>query len=202
MSAPDLARSRILDAAEECLRRDGIRRTTVLAVAAEAGLSRAYVYRFFPDKATLVSAALIRRDEEFWDAAEERVSGAPTVAAMVAEAVLLSREAPVGSLALGLAESEPQAYAEVMGTYVHEVVPGLAGFWADQLVRAQERGLVRADLNIDAAAEWAIRVVVSLVGVPGLAVDADDRESLIGFLDQFVSPAFDPPYLPRRTAER
>ena len=67
-------RDRILDAAEACLRRDGIRRTTVAAVADEAGISRAYVYRFFADKPTLVSAALIRRDEvdQLFDPAEQR----------------------------------------------------------------------------------------------------------------------------------
>jgi AcrR family transcriptional regulator len=190
MTARDRSRERILDAAEACLRRDGIRRTTVQAVAEEAGLSRVYVYRFFPDKATLVSAALIRRDEEFWAAADARVSGAGSLSGMVAEAVLMSRESPLGSLALDLAESEPQEYATVMGTYVHEVVPGLAGFWVEQLRRAQERGLVRPDVDIVAGAEWIIRAVVSLVGVPGLAVDAGDRDSLVAHLDAFLSPAF------------
>ena len=38
-------RERILDAAEACLRRDGIRRTTVAAVAAEADISRANKFR-------------------------------------------------------------------------------------------------------------------------------------------------------------
>ncbi|MEO5873861.1 MAG: TetR/AcrR family transcriptional regulator [Streptosporangiaceae bacterium] len=186
------ARARILDAVEACLRRDGIRRTTVLGVAEEAGLSRAYVYRFFPDKATLVSAALIRRDEAFWAAADERVSTAATFAGMVAEAVLLSRQAPLGSLALSLAEAEPRAYAEVMGTFVHEVVPGLSGFWVDQLTRARARGLLRPDLDIPAAAEWVIRVLVSLVAVPGRAVDADDRASLVSHLEAFLAPAFTP----------
>ena len=55
------ARDRILAAAEACLRRDGIRRTTMRGVAEEAGLSRAYVYRFFPDKPTLLSAAMRSR---------------------------------------------------------------------------------------------------------------------------------------------
>ena len=72
-------RVRILDAAEACLRRDGIRRTTVAGVADEAGLSRAYVYRFFADKSTLLSAALIRRDEAFWAEANERIAAAPDV---------------------------------------------------------------------------------------------------------------------------
>ncbi|HEX4191395.1 MAG TPA: TetR/AcrR family transcriptional regulator [Marmoricola sp.] len=190
-AAADRTRARILDAAEACLRRDGIRRTTVLGVAEEAGISRAYLYRFFADKPTLVSAALIRRDEAFWASADAAISTARSVADMVAEAVLLSRAAPLGSLALSLAESEPQAYAEVMGTFVHEVVPGLTGFWVAQLEAAKERGLVRADLDCAAGAEWVIRILVSLVGVPGLAVDADDRSSLVSHLEAFLSPAFE-----------
>ena len=160
------------------------------AVAAEAGISRAYVYRFFADKPTLVSAALIRRDEAFWADADHRVSSAPSLAAMVAEAVLLSREAPVGPLAMQLAEAEPVDYAAVMGTYVHEIVPGLSEFWVDQLRRARDRGLIRDDLDVDVAADWVIRTLVSLVGIPSRAVDADDRTSLIEFLDTFLTPAF------------
>lgn len=183
-------RDRILDAAETCLQRDGIRRTTVAAVATEAGLSRAYVYRFFADKATLVSAALIRRDESFWADADQRVESASSIAGMVAEAVLLSREAPLGSLALQLAEAEPLEYAAVMGTYVADIVPGLSDFWVDQLRRAKDRGAITADLDIEVAAEWVIRAVVSLVGIPGRVVDADDRDSLVEFLETYLSPAF------------
>ena len=183
------ARDRILDATEACLRRDGIRRTTVAGVAAEAGLSRAYVHRLFSDKSTLVSAALIRRDEKFWAAAHARISAADDVAGMVTEAVLLSRESPLGPLALELAEAEPAAYAQVMGTYVNDIVPGLFDFWVAELGAAQGRGLVRAGLDLQDAAEWVIRVLVSLVGIPGLRVDADDPVALREHLATFLAPA-------------
>lgn len=191
----DAAREAILDAAEYCLRRDGIRRTTVTAVVHESGFSRAYVYRFFPDKQTLLSAALIRRDIEFWSDARTRIGAAGRrhgLAGMVAEAVLLSRQAPLGPLALELAEAEPAAYAEVIGTYAHELVPGLSGFWVERLGWARARGLVRADLDLDAAAEWVLRVVVSLVSVPGRVVDADSARSLRAHLQTFLVPALAP----------
>ncbi|WP_232677418.1 TetR/AcrR family transcriptional regulator [Nocardioides sp. R-C-SC26] len=191
MIRPVAARDRILRAAETCLRRDGIRRTTVAAVADEAGLSRAYVYRFFADKPTLLSAALIRRDEEFWLAARLRVAGAASIAEMIAEAVLLSRASPLGPLALELAEREPEAFAEVVGTYVHEVVPGLSDFWIRQLEEAAGRGLLRDELDIEVTAEWVVRIVVSLVGVPGRRVDVDDREELVEFLRTYVAPALE-----------
>ena len=186
------ARDRILDAAEACLRRDGIRRTTVAGVAAEAGLSRAYVYRLFSDKSTLISAALIRRDEKFWSSAHARISGAEDVAGMVTEAVLLSRASPLGPLAIELAEAEPEAYAQVMGTYVNDIVPGLFDFWVAELAAAQERGVVRTELDVHDAAEWVIRVLVSLVGVPGRRVDADDPAALYAHLATFLAPALSP----------
>jgi hypothetical protein len=105
--------------------------------------------------------------------------------------VLLSRAAPLGPLALDLAEAEPEAYAQVMGTYVHDIVPGLLDFWVAELGAARERGLVRPDLDIQDAAEWVIRVLVSLVGIPGRRVDADDADSLGRYLRTFLSPALE-----------
>jgi AcrR family transcriptional regulator len=183
------SRERILDAAEACLRRDGIRRTSALHVAAEAGVSRAWLYRQFPDKATLLSAALIRRDRAFWAEAQHQVDGADGFAAKIAAAVLLSRAAPLGPLANELREKEPDAFAEVIGTYVQDIIPGMAWFWRDQLAKGVASGELRADLDLDAAAEWVMRQVVSLVSVPGVAVDIDDRESIERALTTFLMPA-------------
>lgn len=181
-------RERILDAAEACLRRDGIRRTSALQVAVEAGVSRAWLYRLFPDKATLLSAALIRRDEAFWADAQHHVDEAHGFAAKVAAAVMLSRAAPLGPLATELRDREPDAFAEVIGTYVEDIIPGMSWFWRDQLEKGVASGELRADLNLDAASEWVMRLVVSLVSVPGVAVDIDDRESVERFLDTFLMP--------------
>jgi AcrR family transcriptional regulator len=183
------ARDRILDAAEACLRRDGIRRTTALGVAREAGVSRAWLYRHFPDKAALLSAALIRRDEAFWVDAQHRVDRVDGLAAKVAAAVVLSQASPLGPLATELREQEPAAFAEVIGTYVDDVVPGLAWFWQRELAAGVAAGELRPDLDIDAAAEWVMRVVVSLVGVPGAAVDVTDAHSVEGLLETYLMPA-------------
>jgi hypothetical protein len=43
------------------------------------------------------------------------------------------------------------------------------------------------------AAEWVIRVLVSLVGIPGRRVDSDDRASLLTHLRTFLSPALEQP---------
>ena len=195
MSADDRsARDRILDAAEACLRRDGIRRTTAAGVATEAGVSRAWLYRHFPDKASLLSAALIRRDEAFWAEAQQTVDAADGLAAQVAAAVLLARAAPLGPLATELRDREPAAFAAVIGTFVDDIIPGMSWFWSAQLEAGVAAGELRADLDVDAAAEWVTRIVVSLVSVPGQAVDIDDAASLTAYLEAFLMPALAGPH--------
>ena len=91
-------------------------------VAREAGLSRAWLYRQFPDKASLVLATLARTDQQFWADAHSRGAADWGLAAQVAEPVALSREQPPGALLLELKSREPEAFAEVMGTGLREMM--------------------------------------------------------------------------------
>ncbi len=177
---------RLLAATEQCLRRSGIRRTTVTAIASEAGISRAWAYRLFPNKASLVVAAVARTDETFWAHAHARVRAAQGIAAQVAEAVQLSREHEPGALLLQLKAAEPEAFGEIVGTGLREMMPGLAVFWHPYLEAARVAGEVRADLDIGRAGEWVMRMVLSLITVPGDAVDADDPASIRSFVDEFL----------------
>ncbi len=183
---PGATRDRLLDATERCLRRAGIRRTTVSEIAQEAGVSRAWLYRHFPDKASLVVAALARTDEQFWREAHARVSAARGITAQVAAAVEHARAQQPSALALLLKEEEPAAFAEMIGTGLAEMLPGMAEFWHRYLDAARARGELRADLDVARAAEWVMRIVLSLVTVPGATVDTSDRRAVRRFLDEFL----------------
>ncbi|MGD0391618.1 MAG: helix-turn-helix domain-containing protein [Acidimicrobiales bacterium] len=182
------SRDRLLAAAERCLRRSGIRRTTVIEIAHEAGMSRAWLYKHFPDKASLIVAALARTDEMFWADAHARIAAVRGIAAQVAEAVRISREHKPGALLLRLKEEEPAVYAETVGVGLREMMPGMAVFWHPYLEAARSRGEVRADLDIVRGGEWVMRTVLSLVTVPGDAVDADDPASVRRLVDEFLVP--------------
>ena len=62
------------------------------------------------------------------------------------------------------------------------MVPGMAAFWRPYLEAARAAGEVRPDLDVDRAAEWIIRVVVSLVTMPPDDADIDR------FVDDFLVP--------------
>ncbi|MFN2538673.1 MAG: TetR/AcrR family transcriptional regulator [Mycobacteriales bacterium] len=181
-------RDRLLDAAVESLKTQGIRRTTVAQVADSAGVSRAWLYRHFSDKAALIGAALIRFDEAFWLDAHQRIAKQPGIAAQVTEAVLIARSVEL-PLALQLAQQEPEAYALVVGSGIRDVVPGMASFWHEHLEAARAKGELRPDLDIERAAEHVLRTVLSLVTVPGDAVDPDDARSLSSYLEEFLVPS-------------
>jgi AcrR family transcriptional regulator len=185
---PASVRTIFLDAAIRCLRDVGIRRTTMVRVADEAGLSRAWLYRHYPDKASLLGAALIRQDEQFWAGAHALVSREEGLAAQVAQAVCYSRRQEPDALVLRLRASEPEACAAILGAGLRQAVPGMAVFWHPYLETARDRGAVRANLDIARAAEWVIRVVISLVTTTGDAVDADDPVSVRRFVDEFLVP--------------
>jgi AcrR family transcriptional regulator len=179
-------RDRLLDAAEHCLRTTGIRRTTVGQIAESAGVSRARLYRLFPDKMSLIGAALLRGDEEFWAQARAEVEAADGLAAQVAAAVAFSRSHRPGALVLQLKEGEPEAFAAVVGSGLRQILPGMSSFWHPYLEQARARGEVRGDLDIGRAAEWVLRMVISLVTTPGDAVDIDDPAQVRAFLTDFL----------------
>jgi AcrR family transcriptional regulator len=180
------ARDRLLDATERCLRRSGLGRITMTDVAREAGLSRAWLYRQFPDKPSLVLATLARIDEQFWADAHARISAVEGLPARVAEAVAWSREQRPGALLLELQAREPEAFAATVGTGLREMMPGMATFWHSYLEDAKDSGEIRSDVDVVRAGEWVMRMVLSLVTVPGHAVDVDDRAGVRGFLSEFL----------------
>jgi AcrR family transcriptional regulator len=64
-------RKRILDVAEEHIRRIGYRKTTVADIASDLGVSRANVYRFFPTRAAIDQGVFARIANRTLDVARE-----------------------------------------------------------------------------------------------------------------------------------
>ena len=101
----------------------------------------------------------------------------------------MSHASPLGPLAIELREQEPEAFAAVIGTYVDDLIPGLSWFWHERLAAGVGTGELRADLDLDSAAEWVMRVIASLVSVPGATVDVTDDRSIQDCLEIYLMPA-------------
>lgn len=179
-------RERLLDAAEECLVRQGIRSTTMLEVARTAGVSRAWLYRHFPDKPALLGAALVRLGDAFWDETHQRLAAVSGLDRRIALAVELGRTLEPGMLLLRLQEGEPDEFATAIGAGIRDIIPSLAGFWTRYVEEAIAAGEIRDDLDVPATTEWILRIVISLTTMPGATLDVTDMDAVLAHVRRYV----------------
>jgi AcrR family transcriptional regulator len=189
-TAPRNVRDRLIDAAEVCLRTKGIRATTVSEVAEAAGVSRGWLYRHFPDKATLLGAALVRLNEAYWSDARSMLEQIEGLDRQISAGVHHGRTAydDPGAVLMKLRLEEPEDFAACAGAGVQGLVPDLAAFWSRYLVAARDAGEIDRDTDIDEASEWVARVLLSLATVPGDRLDVGDADAVLSHVRRYVMP--------------
>lgn len=86
----DEARRRIVEAATACIDRVGLAKTSLSDVAAEAGVTRQTVYRYFPSLADILSAIALASVEEFAGRMERHLASFRSAAEAAAESVVFA----------------------------------------------------------------------------------------------------------------
>lgn len=194
----DEARRRLIDAAEACIDRLGLAKTTLEDVAAEANVSRATIYRYFDGRDELVLGVLLRELERSPDPFEGDLDGVRTpdeLADLIVSSsvVLLQRIRTNPKLQLLLSTEGAGVSATIQGASA-ALFRGYAAELRPLLVQLQGRGLARSDVQPDELSEWILRVILSLLTVDGpVPRDADDERRL---LRAFLVPALLPVALP------
>ncbi|MBO0855082.1 MAG: TetR/AcrR family transcriptional regulator, partial [Nocardia sp.] len=171
---------RLLEATQKLLATKGIRATTMLEVAEAAGVSRAWLYRHFPDKPALIGAAIVRLTDTWWNDARAILDTVDTFVGQLAIGVRIGRGAydDPGALLMRLRTDEPEEFAACAGAGVATLVPGLAEFWRPYVDRAAEHGEIHPAHDLAAVAEWVARILISLGTMPGETVDPDDTAAI------------------------
>ncbi len=178
---------RVLDAARQCCERWGRNKVTVDDIAAEAGCSRATIYRLFPGGRDNLFEALRRREtEEFFVTLSNKLAGATSFEDLVVRGVVSATRALQADehLRLMLA-SEP-------GEVVHDLtVQGLPVILrvATEFLTPWFGPYIGATQSAELA-EYLSRVVISYFLAPSTTVDLADVTSATEFVHRFVLPAF------------
>jgi AcrR family transcriptional regulator len=181
----EITRERIIAAGHECIRRSGIRRLSMEAVAEEAGVSRAALYRYFANKNALVDAVLEHTAHVVY----------ARMTAMFADVTTLADKVVIGARlgllphrdTLGLSESDPESFALLLTTGAHPFLRRTIDFWVPHVEEAQRRDEIDPDLDANQAAEWIARSLFSLVSVRALTFDASDPAAVETYARTFIA---------------
>lgn len=165
----------IIDAAHDCFRQFGLRKTTIVEIAQAAGLSRGTVYQYFRDKSAIVEACAEHTSQRFYREMVKAMEPGTTLEDKLSLAAVFVCKA--------------RRFIEPRQRYFDEDEVGLlltknAGvllsecvdFFAPYLKAAKLTGEVRKDLDVQAAGEWFARMLFSLFSTPASTLDLDDPE--------------------------
>jgi len=168
----ELARERLVAAAAECIDRVGAVKTTLSDVAAEAGVTRQTVYRYFGGLGDLLHAVAATGATAFVARMRAHVAPTRTPSDALAEAVVfcvreLPREPRIGALL--------EADDDLFGRGVTSAAGALLGaaFLRDLDVNWAAAGV--ADDELEALAELTLRLVGSFMQYPPSRPRDDDQ---------------------------
>ena len=176
--------ARILDAAEQCIHRFGIRRTAMDEVARVGKLSRGSIYRHFKDKESLVEGVFRRRQELFLNRAEAQLEQEATLVDKLTHSVMTGRKDMQEGIFASLSETEPETVAMMFldpRFYRRSV-----SFWPPHVRMAQEAGEIGAEVDVDVATDLIMRLAVSLVMFPHMSAALGSRKAIRRYLQQVL----------------
>jgi AcrR family transcriptional regulator len=184
------AKGRLVDAAAACFERYGVTKTSVEDIATEAHVSRATVYRYFEGgRDELVLCVGLREVRRFAGEVQRRTARQRTVADGIVEGIMLTVRAVQERPTLALLFTQDTAgYTEALVGGSDALRAETVGFLEPLLDEAKRQGAIRADVDVGDAAEWFVRVVMSLATMPSRRRPADQRR----WLREYFVPAFLP----------
>lgn len=173
-----------MNAAHDFARRHGLRRLSMEAIAGEAGVSRAALYRQFPNKKALLDAVLEHNSAMVYAAMTKEFGDSATLADKVA---IGARYAllPTADV-LPIAASDPESFAVLLATGAHPFLARSMQFWRPHVVEAQATGEIAAVLDTSETAEWVARSLLSFMSVRPVSLDATDPRAVEEFARQYV----------------
>ena len=172
---PLTLRDRLLAATYRCVSRFGMAKTTIEDVAKESGLSRATIYRQFPGgRDELLLETVGWELGNYFTDLGDHVRDAPDLEQLFERGLVFAHRSVTEHLVLRkILDTEPERLLPLLTVESAKTLPFIADFLHPYLVREAEQGRLRPGVEIDRAAEYLARAILSLINAPG-RWDLDD----------------------------
>jgi AcrR family transcriptional regulator len=183
------ARSLILRAAERCVQRHGISKTTMGDIAREARTSRPSVYRYFADREELLLALLSEHSRALTERTRRFIAQQPSVEDGLVEGLLFNADhGHRDKFTHFLVSMDDSTFAQRLAST--DIFATLAGeFWDPFLDAAEKRGELRPGLDRHDVHVWLGQVGLLLMGLLEREPESD-RAKFRDLVRAFVVPAF------------
>jgi AcrR family transcriptional regulator len=182
----DEARRRIVEAATACIDRVGLAKTSLSDVAAEAGVTRQTVYRYFPRLADILGAVAVAGAEEFAGRMERHLASFGSAAEVAVESVVFAVRTVPDEPYLGLLLRAGEA-----DFFTAEVASALSFSLGARILRNvpvdwSAVGVI-TDEDLQGLAEILMRLFLSFLRYPSTPALTDDR--LRALVERWIGPA-------------
>lgn len=168
-------RDRLLAATYQCVMRFGLGKTTIEDVVKESGLSRATIYRQFPGgRDELLLETVGWELANYFNALADHVRDAPDLEQLLEQGLVFAHRSVTEHLVLRkILDTEPERLLPLLTVESAKTLPFIADFLHPYLVREAAQGRLRPEVEIDRAAEYLARAILSLINAAG-RWDLDD----------------------------
>lgn len=179
----------ILDAARSVFERDGVRDGSMSAIAKSAGIGRATLYRYYPGKDALLTAFVLREARELFALLDEELGGSDDLRSLL-DRGLLRALAYLRSHTLlqRVLREEPESILPLLTVDAAPLLNAAVDFATPYIERAVKAERITA-VDPRAAAEWAARILLSLLLTPSVTVDLDEpdqRDAFVGWITEKI----------------
>src|SRR4051794_5535370 len=184
-AAPDplSLRDRLLAATYQCVMRFGLGKTTIEDVVKESGVSRATIYRQFPGgRDELLLETVGWELANYFNQLADQVRDAPNLAELLQRGLYFAHRSVAEHTVLRkIMDTEPERLMPLLSTESQKSLPFIADFLLPYLRREAASGRLRPGLDLDRAADYLARSILSLIDAPGRwdLNDAGQRRDLV-----------------------
>ncbi|WIX98848.1 TetR/AcrR family transcriptional regulator [Amycolatopsis mongoliensis] len=182
----DEARRRIVEAATACLDRAGLAKTSLSDVAAEAGVTRQTVYRYFPGLNDILRAVALAGVEEFAGRMERHLASFGSATEVAVESVVFAVRTVPGEPHLGLLLQAGEADFFTVGvssplafSYGARILRNVPADWS--------AAGVTTDDDFQGLAEILMRLFLSFLQYPSTPALTDDGIRVL--VRRWIGPA-------------
>lgn len=182
-------RERILQATVDSAEAAGVRGFSLEEVAASAGVSRTTIYKHFPGgRSQLVEQAATWEIARFWGRLATAVEQLPTLEDRLVAGLVIGRKVMTRSRILANLMDPDLAVLIAAVRPSEPIIHGvIRDYMRDSLLEEQAGGTLRPDVDVEASADYLMRMTLSWLGSPAGADLTDEAEARRVVRTQFLA---------------